>query len=224
MTDPRDEPTRIEGPGEDATQLQPSVGPPPGGEPPIFVEPGPAGPPPGGPDRRVWIIVALLVVIAALLAVLLLAGDDDDDDDATGGTSTSLSTSTSSPTSTTAPSTTEATTSTTEATAVTLDPEDCAAAGEGPAQPGIAAETVFEAWTLGDEACADLLMTDDALAELFSRDGTDAADQFQGCTEVDEPDPHADCAFTYEGGSTHYLMQYSATDGWQVFAVEQSAD
>lgn len=217
MTDPRDEPTRVDAPGGDPTRLQGPVGPPPAG-------PGPGGPPREGPDRRVWIIVALLAVIAVLLALLLLS-DDDGDDEATGDTSTSLATTTSSSTSTTEPptSTTDAP-GTSAAPPVTLDPDDCAAAGEGPAQPGLAAETVFEAWTLGDEACADLLMTDDALAELFSRDGTGATDQFQGCTEVDQPDPHADCAFTYEGGATHYLLQFSPTDGWQVFDIDQVAD
>jgi hypothetical protein len=76
----------------------------------------------------------------------------------------------------------------------------------------------------GDQACAAQLMTSDALDELFDRDGTGADDQFKGCTQVDLPDPHTDCAFTYEGGSTHYLMNFSPTEGWQVYDVVQSAD
>ena len=214
MSDTGQDPTRANPPVEDPTQVGPA-----GGPPPAWVEPGPGGPPPP-PDRRPWIIAGLLAVIAALLLVLLLAGDDDgDEDEAASTTSTEPSTTT-----TAATSTTEAPTSTTEAPPTTLDPADCEAAGANPATPGLAAETVFEAWTLGDEACADLLMTDDALAELFSRDGEGATDQFQQCTEVEEPDPQADCAFTYEGGATHYQMQYSPTDGWQVVDITQVAD
>ena len=47
---------------------------------------------------------------------------------------------------------------------------------------------------------------------------------FQGCVEVDDPEPAIDCAFTFEGGSTHYLMNFSDTDGWTVFDVFQVAD
>jgi hypothetical protein len=217
MTDPRDEPTRVGQPIDEPTQVAPV-----GGGPPTWVEPGPAGGPPPPPDRRPWIVAGLLAVIAALLLVLLLTRDDDDDgdDDATASTTTELSTSTSEATTT---STTEAPT-TTEGEDGPLDVDDCEAAGANPATPGLAAETVFEAWTLGDVECANVLMTDDALLELFERDGEGATDEFQGCTEEADPEPQADCAFTYEGGSTHYVMSYSALDGWQVFDVEQIAD
>ena len=87
-----------------------------------------------------------------------------------------------------------------------------------------AAETVFEAWTLGDEACAAQLMTPAARVELFGLDGSEATDQFQGCFEVEEPDPAMDCAFTHEGGSTHFLMNFGDTTGWTVFDVFQVAD
>ncbi len=83
---------------------------------------------------------------------------------------------------------------------------------------------MFIAWTRGDTACAQELMTTEALDELFSRDGAEAQDDFQGCFEDTEGDPHIDCAFTYEGGATHYLMNFSATDGWKVFDVTQVAD
>lgn len=223
MTDPRDDPTRLDQPtrvDEPTTVLPgPADLDPPGGPPPWDDRPG-DGPP---PSRLPWVIAALLVAVVLVLLALLLLDDDDDDGDVTAGTSTTeLATSTtvepSSTTSTTAPTTT------TEAPSVTLDPDDCDAAGANAAQPGLAAQTVFEAWTIGDQSCADLLMTDDALTELFSRDGAGATDELQGCTEQDEPDPHADCAFTYEGGSTHYLMSFSPTTGWQVFDIEQIAD
>jgi hypothetical protein len=76
----------------------------------------------------------------------------------------------------------------------------------------------------GDKACAAELMTPAALNELFSRDGSGAHDEFQGCTEQELPDPHTDCAFSYEGGATHYLANFSDTEGWKVYDVTQVAD
>ncbi|MDP1819708.1 MAG: hypothetical protein Q8K58_07400 [Acidimicrobiales bacterium] len=181
------------------------------------------------PDRRPWMVAGLLaLILAVVLAVVLLGGDDDDDDTATDASVTTTSASTTSATATAGPTTDAAPTTTdapaAEAPPVTLDPDACTAAGANPATPGLTAETVFDAWVLGDRTCAARLMEDDALAELFDRDGEGAADTFQGCTEVDEPDPHADCAFTYEGGTTHYLLRLSPTEGWKVFDVTQSAD
>lgn len=225
MTDPRDDPTRIDEPTrvDEPTMVVPApadLG-PPGGPPPWDDRPG-EGPP---PSRLPWILAAVLVALVLVLLALLLLGDDEDDDvDATASTTTELSTSTTAEATSTTEAATSTAPSTTQAVPVTLDPDDCEAAGADAGTPGLAAQTVFEAWTLGDEACADVLMGDDALADLFSRDGEGATDQFQGCTEVTEPDSHADCAFTYEGGSTHYLMSFSPTDGWQVFEVEQIAD
>jgi hypothetical protein len=220
MTDQDPDATRVE-PTVDPTSVFPAQaagGPPPSALPPT------GGPPPP-PDRRPWIIAAVLALIVVMLILLLVLQDDDDDGvDASSTTTTELVTSTST-TSTTAPaSTTSAAPSTTAAPVVTVPPVECAEAGEGPAKPGLAAETVYDAWVRGDQACAAQLMTSDALDELFDRDGSGADDQFQGCTEIELPDPHTDCAFTYEGGSTHYLMRFSATDGWQIYDVNQSAD
>jgi hypothetical protein len=224
VSDPGIEPTRID-------------------QPPVVLPPEPVGPgggsmPPGGPvppgeedpDRRPWILAGVLALIVLVLVVLLLAGGDDDDDSddiAVESTTTSETTTTSESTTTEPATTTTAEVTTTTAGAppvVTVPPEECADAGTNAAQPGLAAGTVFEAWVRGDLACAATLMNPDALAELFSRDGTGATDQFQGCTDEDMPDPHADCAFTYEGGATHYLMNFSPTDGWKVFDVTQVAD
>jgi cytoskeletal protein RodZ len=227
MSDPEFEPTRIDVPtvpadDGDPTQAYSVVGGgPPGGELP----PRPPGPP--APDRRPWIIIGLLAaIVLVLLLVLFLNSDGDDDDvDATSTTTSEAVTSTSeSTTSTSAATTTSAAPTTTDAPIVTVPPEECAEAGNNPNQPGMVADTVFDAWVRGDKACAAELMTPAALDELFDRDGAGATDEFQGCTEVDQPDPHADCAFTYEGGSTHYLMNFSATEGWKVFDVEQTAD
>lgn len=221
MSDPELDPTRIDQPAvPDPTTVQPRVQGEGGGPPGGWEPPGRGAPP---PDRRPWIIAALLgAIVLVLLLVLLLQGDDEDDA-ATGASSTTSSTS-STTSSTSSTTSTTAASSTTADPVVTVPPEECAELGENPAQPGLAAGTVFDAWVRGDQACAAELMTAPALAELFSRDGEGATDDFQGCTEEDEPDPHADCAFTYEGGATHYLMSYSATEGWKVFDIEQVAD
>lgn len=228
MSDPGFEPTRID---------QPAVPGPSGAPPGVPGGPPPEGPTPGGPqppDRRPWIIggiVALIVVVAIVL--LLLAGDDDDDaatdDTSTTTSTTAASTTTSSSTtttSTTAPTTTTtaAPTTTTAPTPVTEDPQFCADQGEDPDDPDPAARTVFAAWTRGDQNCAAELMTDDAREELFSRSGAGARDVFQGCEETDDPEPVIDCAFTFEGGATHYLMNFGDADGWRVFDVTQFAD
>jgi cytoskeletal protein RodZ len=217
MTDPLD-PTRVDQPVVPPDPDPTMVGGPPTGRIPT----GGAVPPP--PDRRPWLIAGLLGLIVVVLILILLFQDDDDDDvDTAASTSTSELTSTSTSTTEGTTTTTEETT-TTEAADVTVPPEQCAEAGVSEAKPGLAAETVFDAWVRGDQACAAELMTAPALAELFSRDGEGATDQFLGCTQSDEPGVEADCTYTYEGGATHYLMAFEATNSWKVIDVEQVAD
>ena len=218
-----DDPTRADTaatPAGDPTQVGVPPVPPPD-------EPPRTGGDPGGqpPDRRPWILAGLMALIA-VVAVLLLLLDDEDDVDSAGTTTTSTSeaTTTSPSTTTTVPSTTTTTAPTTTTDPDAVDPATCAEAGSNPDTPGLAANTVYDAWVRGDEPCARVLMTNDAFEELFSRDGTGASQTFQGCTEVDEPDPHGDCAFTYEGGATHYLIQFSELEGWIVYDIEQVAD
>jgi hypothetical protein len=219
MNDPEQDPTRVNEP-------VPSGGGDDG--PPTQYLPADAPPPP--PDRRPWIIAGLLALIVVLLIILLVAqgGDDDNAADTSSTTSSTLATTTTSSSTTTTvkatTTTTAAATTTSAKPVVTVPPAECAKAGQGAAKPGLAASTVYDAWVRGDKACAAALMTPAARTELFSRDGTGATDQFQGCTEEDIPDPHTDCAFTYEGGSTHYLMHFSPTDGWQVYDITQVAD
>jgi hypothetical protein len=170
--------------------------------------------------------MAAIALVAVLL--LVLAGDDDEDDVAGDATTTA-------PTPLESTTTTDDTTTTTEATTTTLpsdtavppvtaDPEQCDDAGSNPLDPAPAAQAVFQAWERGDEACAQLLMTDDAFDELFARDGSGATDVFQGCEEQADPEPYVDCAFTYEGGATHYLMRFSPLAGWTVYDITQVAD
>jgi cytoskeletal protein RodZ len=187
----------------------------------------PAGPPPGRPeppDRRPWILVGLLgAIVVVLIAILLLRGDDDDTVAGEGSTTTS-SVADSSTSSTSAPSSTTSTTAatTTTSTASTVDPAECTAAGASQTKVGAAAQALFDAWVRGDEACARELTTDAARAELFSRDGTGAQDQLQGCEEKLLPTVHADCTFSYEGGATHYLGRFDG--GWRFYDIEQVAD
>jgi hypothetical protein len=220
------DPTRIDLPatpeGGEATRVHetlPGYGagePPGGGLPPRVPDPA--------PDRRPWIIAALLALIVLIL-ILILVFQDDDDDDADAGSTTSIATTTTLPSTTTEPSTTTTgATTTSTSPVVTVPPAECAGFGENGAQPGLASDTVHEAWMRGDKACAATLMTPGALAELFARPGAGAQEEFQGCTEVEQPDPHADCAYTFDGGSTHYLMNFSAIEGWKVFDVQQVAD
>lgn len=184
--------------------------------------------------------VALLMAVAAAVGMLAVGCGDDSGGTELGGTPTttasttvsstspetstttgdSSSTSSSGPVDTTAP----ATTTSTDTPSVTADVNHCAEAGSSPTNPEPAAQAVFIAWTRGDRDCAAALMTPAALGELFARDGTGATDDFQLCSEVNEPDPAFDCAFTYEGGATHYTMVFSPTAGWQVTDVYQVAD
>jgi hypothetical protein len=237
MTDQGNDPTRVDipaaGPQDAPTQAVPPVDPGPPtqvGVPPV----PPPGPPPdrwdgdgGPPDRRPWILAGVLGLIALIAILLLVLGGDDGDDEA-APTTTSESTTTEATTTSESTTTTEAPTTTAPTTTAspsdTVDPVDCREVGGDPVDPDAAAQTVYDAWTRDDEACARELMSDAAFEELFARDGSDASDEFQGCTADADPEPFTDCAFTYEGGATHYRMVYSPTDGWQVQDISQVAD
>jgi cytoskeletal protein RodZ len=184
----------------------------------------PSEPPP--PDRRLWIIVGLLAAIIVVLLLVLLLRDDGNPSDSASTTTSVVSTSTSSSTSTSVVSTTSTTAppTTTTSPVVTVPPATCAQAGVDQAKPGLVAQTVYDAWVRGDQACAATLMTPAARTELFSRDGAGATDEFQGCNQEQLPNDQADCGFTYPGGATHYELKYSAPDGWKVFDITQVAD
>lgn len=191
-------------------------------------------------ERQLWVIAAVLAVIAVIAVALLFTTILDDDDDSVATTDSSLvetttstsssststtstTTTTSEPEETTTTSEPEEATTTSAAPPVTSDPGECRDAGSD-ADPDAAARAVAISWTRGDSACARELMSGDAFDELFSRSGTDANHEFQGCSETDEVGPIFDCAFTYEGGSTHFVMRLSSAGGWQVSEVYQVAD
>jgi hypothetical protein len=86
------------------------------------------------------------------------------------------------------------------------------------------ANTFYEAWRVGDRGCAEKLGTDDAVDTLFKLKPNGPGWEFQGCTEVADPEPHADCAFTYEGGAAHFNIVYGDINGWSVYEVTFFAD
>lgn len=176
-------------------------------------------------------------VVAAAMVALVLSGAAAAGCSSSGSavkkstdttTSTVPDTTTTAPADTTAAPTTAApttaapaTTASTQAPSVTAVPSQCAEAGADSNNPDPAAQAVFIAWTRGDRACAAELMAPKALDSLFVRDGSGATDQFQGC---DHPGiATVDCAFTYEGGATHYKMVFGA-GRWKVDDVYQVAD
>jgi hypothetical protein len=191
---------------------QPPSGPRPGGRPPS--EP---------PDRRPWIIVALLLlIVAAGLLVLLLQDDDETASSDSSTTSSTVEDTTTSTSTTTTSSTTSTTAPTTTSPPVTVAPGLCVSSG--PDEPEPSAQVVYQAYTLGDRDCAANLATPDAVDELFAIPGGGGGWSFAGCFDQEDPDPHTQCSFTFEGGSTSFRMSYSDTDGWIIYEVFQVAD
>lgn len=218
--DPYGEPTRVDTPVSDPTMPLPASG----GRPPSGPRPPTGEPPRDRPDRRGWVLAALLaLVIVVGLAVLLLADDDDEATSATSTTtSTTLETTSSSSTTAEATTTTASTTTTTETPPATVAPGLCQSGG--PDDPDHSVQVLYQAYTLGDRDCAEQLATQPAVDELFAIPGGGGGWEYQGCTELTDPDPHLDCAFTFTGGATHVRTNFSDTDGWVVFDVYQTAD
>jgi hypothetical protein len=204
--DPYGEPTRVDTPVTDPTMAMPAAT---GGQPPVG--PPPVGEPPSEPpDRRPWIIGGLLALILLVgLAILLLGGDDETAD-------------------TTTTTTTEPTTTTTAPTPTTTAPPSTIAPGlcvtSDPDEPEPVAQVVYQAYTVGDRACAEALATADAVDQLFAIPGGGGGWSFAGCFDEDVPDPHTICSFTFEGGSTSFRMNYGEFEGWTVYEVFQTAD
>ena len=224
--DPYGEPTRADVPVTDPTQAMPAAT---GARPPAA--PPPAGIPPEEPppDRRPWIVAGILALILLVGLALLLAGDDDDDEtsatDTTGSTTTVEETTTTEEPSTTteAPATT-----TTAPPTTTTSPPSTVAPGlcqsSAPDDPDTTAQVLYQAFTLDDRGCAANLATEVAVDQLFSIPGRGGGWTFAGCFDQDDPDPHTQCSFTFDGGSTSFRMNFSETDGWVVYEVVQLAD
>ncbi len=208
----------------DPTQMIPTAG-------------GPDDPEPPKDPWRIAIIV-LAVVIGLLLLLLLIVSLTGSDDEGTSTTTTSSTTDSSTTTSTTssttttaaptttttaAPSTTTTSSTTTTAPPTTIAPARCTGT-TGPTEPEPVAVVFYDAWRVDDTGCAAKVADQSAINTLFALDGAGAQWQFQGCSTFDDPEPKFDCAYTYEGGSSHFEMQYGAIAGWQIVAVEFVAD
>lgn len=217
----------------DATQVFPVV--------PDPVEPtdpgGPGGPIDGGglpplygpePDRRwLWAIGVVGALLIALILFLLLDRGDKTTTAAPSSTtpssSTTSATSTTVPTTTAKPAVTASSSTTAPSTTSTIAPARCTG-HTNPSDPEAPARTLYDAWRIGDRDCADKLASDKAVSDLFKLQPNGPEWSFQGCQEVADPDPHHDCAFTYEGGASHFLERYGAIDGWQIYEVQFVAD
>lgn len=218
--DPSGDPTRVDTPVTDPTMAMPAAtgAPPPVGRPPT------GQPPAEPPDRRPWIIVGILaLIVAAGLAVLLLQDDDEAASrDSSTTSSTVEDTTTTSEATTTTSSTTTTTAATTTSPPATVAPELCVSSD--PDEPEPTAEVLYQAYTLGDRGCAANLATSEAVDQLFAIPGAGGGWTFAGCFDQEDPDPHTQCSFTFDGGSTSFRMSYSDTEGWTVYEVFQVAD
>jgi hypothetical protein len=219
MSDPYGDPTRADTPVTDPTMAMPATA---GAQPPAGPRPG-GVPPSEPPDRRPWIIVALLLlIVAAGLLVLLLQDDHETASSDSSTTSSTVEDTTTSTSTTTTSSTTSTTAPTTTSPPVTVAPGLCASSD--PDEPEPTAQVVYQAYTVGDRDCAAKLATPDAVDELFAIPGGGGGWSFAGCFDQEDPDPHTQCSFTFEGGSTGFNMSYSDTDGWIIYEVFQVAD
>lgn len=209
----------------DATQAMPAVAadepPPPGGPPP--------GAPPGyGPDRPEWLpwaIGAVGVLIVLLIAFLVLDNGDDDTNVVASTTSSSTTSTTEErQTSTTAQRAATSAPATTAAPSSSTIPRSRCTGRTSATNPEAPARTLHDSWRISDRDCAETVADKKVVDELFDLEPNGPAWTFQGCNEEADPDPHYDCAFTYEGGSAHFLLNYGAKDGWRVYDIEFVAD
>jgi hypothetical protein len=99
-----------------------------------------------------------------------------------------------------------------------------AAAKKGGATPALAAKAFYRAWRSHNRSAAAKVATPGAVKKLFRTRASGPGWLYQGCTEKSKPDPHFDCAYSYEGGAT--IMQVADSDafGWFVTKVTFIAD
>lgn len=185
--------------------------------------------------RRWWLLGLPGTVIVAGIAIILLGGDDDGEpvtSIAATTTSTTIVTdttvlipaTTTAPPATTAPQTTSTDPPAVTATPkVTVEPSRCTG-NTSPDEPEPVATVLYEAWSLGDRECAELVATDTVVEDLFDISGEGASWDFQGCEPVEDPEPYLDCSFTYEGGAAHMTLVFGEIEGWLVTALGFVAD
>jgi hypothetical protein len=149
-----------------------------------------------------------MVRIGAVLVMLLaLSGCGSDDGDSANDTTAEPGSTTTLLLPTTAPSTGGATSTTAKPPKLTL--------------PDAAAKHLYAMWKVNDEDGALLYATKSAVDTLFAHPYTGPEQEFMGCTPTGST---WDCAYLYEGGSTHFTVEGSAADGYRVTKVQQVAD
>lgn len=99
-----------------------------------------------------------------------------------------------------------------------------AASTKGGASPEAAAKAVYRAWRYHDRASALRVATAAPVKKLFRTRASGPRWTFQGCVEKDEPDPHFDCAYRYEGGAAIMAVSDSDAFGWFVTKLTFIAD
>ena len=225
------EPTRVDtdAVGE-PTMVQPAAG-----EPPTPTDPPPGGPPPGdgddggdNRDRNMKIAIGgVVVLILVLLGVLFLTDDDDASVETADPTTSSTTTTTEAATTSTEAPTTTASSTTTSTTEDTTPPTStCSGKDAPPDDPSPIAKTFMDSWQLDDRPCAEAIATDGAVNTMFAVEPGPTPQDFFGCSPVDDgtSDPHNECVFGFEGGTTNLKMNFGAIDGWRVFEVSFVAD
>jgi hypothetical protein len=152
---------------------------------------------------------------------LAACGDDD------GGGDTNLDAANTSTTSTTASSTTVTTAKAITTTLPVAAPGSTLPAAEcnpktDPQKPALPVVAFYKAWRLGDKACAEKLGNAQSVDFMFKLEPNGPDWDFQGCQPGEQGG--GDCAFTYDGGSTHMAIVYGNVDGWRIVKVYQVAD
>ena len=89
------------------------------------------------------------------------------------------------------------------------------------ADPAVAAQGLFDAWTRNDRVAAALYASQAAIDALFANPFSSPAPTFQGCNPSGA---EVLCSYTYEGGAISMSVTGSASAGYRVNSVGFIAD
>ena len=92
------------------------------------------------------------------------------------------------------------------------------------ATPQAAAKEFYRSWRNHDRVRARKVAGARTVQKLFRTRANGPGWAFQGCNEFDTPDPHFDCAFSYEGGAAIMTVSDSDAFGWFVTGIRFQAD
>lgn len=99
-----------------------------------------------------------------------------------------------------------------------------AATRKGGSTPQAAAKAFYRAWRYHDRAAASKVAEKAPVKKLFRTRASGPGWTFQGCVEKDNPDPHFDCSYSYEGGGAIMAVADSDAFGWFVTKISFIAD